>query len=128
MKFTKKLMVPNSLLMVMDRNTGEIPASMAGRSIFCTSTSIIIGTLPVTNGETEISLADERPNEGVGSLLKLVLSCEIAVPNKKLSVCTTSLKELVVMPLHGTNAAVEIWANHEHVPSIIWVAVLNGKG
>ncbi len=54
---------PNSLLLVTTSDQPEIPASMDGRLIASTSTTVAVGTLSESDGQTVVWLTDETPNQ-----------------------------------------------------------------
>jgi hypothetical protein len=126
MTLTKKLPVPNAILLVMDRDTGEIPESMGDRRIFCTPSSVVVGTLPAVDGETEVTLSDQRPDADKGRTLHCLLRCNLDTPKQQLSICTVHLEALATFSVASNEAYVEIWVNDECVPSIVWVVVVDG--
>jgi hypothetical protein len=54
---------PNSLLLVTTSDQPEIPASMDARLIASTSTTVAVGTLSESEGETVVRLTDETPDQ-----------------------------------------------------------------
>src|SRR5262245_21218902 len=96
---TKRLAPPNSVLLVMDHETGEIPADMHDGSIAATESCVAIGTLCEVDGETTVEVSDEDAFRAACSGLACVFRGMIATPQRKLHVCTvtlTSLAELAV--------------------------------
>ena len=54
---------PNSLLLVTTSEQPEIPASMDARLIASTSTTVAVGTLSESDGQTVVRLTDEMPDQ-----------------------------------------------------------------
>jgi len=54
---------PNSLLLVTTSDQPEIPASMDARLIASTSTTVAVGTLSESDGQTVVRLTDETPDQ-----------------------------------------------------------------
>ena len=114
---------PNSLILVMDQTIGEIPNSMNQTLIAATSSCVAVGTICEADGETSLTLSDERPPR----LPKEVPAFDgvIATPSRKLSICSVHDEQLLALDVANSSTRVRIWANHPSEPSEIWVVAGN---
>ena len=113
----------NSLLLVMDRDSGEIPDSMDGRLVVATPSCIAVGTLSEADGETSVVLTDEKALAHSDSGFRKVFSGVLETPKKEVHVCTVLLQPVVKLPVLNTQSNVEIWANSETEPNKLCVLV-----
>lgn len=117
---TKKLAPPNSLLLVMDRQTGEPPSDLNGGLVGATGSCIAIGTLSDVDGATTVVFTDE-PGSSAG--LTQVFDGRIAAPRRALDLCTALLDSVARLAVPSTTARVRIWANHSSEPDRLLIVV-----
>jgi len=123
MKFEARLATPNSLLLVLDANSRDIPESMNDSLTSCTPTCIAVGTLSAIDGETLVYLADENPQSIELADLREVFTGPLEVPSKEVYVCTTQNETLLSLPVGRARVTVTIFANDETEPSRLYDAV-----
>jgi hypothetical protein len=123
MIMTASLRPPNSLLFVMDIRTGEVPETMDGRLVVSTPSCIVIGTLMAADGETSVTLTDDKASVIEGSGLQRVFSGVLATPKKEVHVCTVLLQPVAKISVSSTQSNVEVWANSEVEPNRVCVLV-----
>ncbi len=120
MKLSTTLSPRNSLVLVMDKLSGEIPASMGNESIASTSTCVAIGTLAEMDGETTITLTDSIDDVGLGDV---VFDGKVETPGRELSVCNVENKPLLTMPVTSHAVRVRVFTNDANEPDRIVVLV-----
>lgn len=115
-----RLSPPNSLVLVLDPDTGDPPDTMGDHLVSSTASGLAVGTLAEFDGETEIHLcrADDLPAkhdltmEWTGTL---TTAGRLGV----LNIYNEVLMEIEVpSPL-----SVQVWTNHASEPDVIWVVV-----
>lgn len=113
-----RLSPPNSLLLVLDPRTGELPDTLAGAPIAATSSGIAVGTLTEIDGETEVHLSD---SVGTPEDSDLVMRWEgELVTAGRLGILTIDSDVLMELEV-GETVNVQIWTNDAAEPNIIWV-------
>jgi hypothetical protein len=126
MQQTIKAAPSNSIILVMDRSVCEIPQWVPGRLVAATRTCVAVGTLADVDGDTSISLQDERPPLGCGSSPKF--DGVIFTPSKRISVCTVLDEVLLEMPVADSDTHLQVWANDPSEPDVIVIlAVPTGR-
>jgi len=109
----------NSLVLIMDQTVGEVPENMGQSLLAATRSCIAIGTRSETDGQTRISLSDEKPfgipNEPP------VFDGVIPTPSKMLTVCSVLDESLLALSVLHSNTRVQIWANDRIEPDRIWI-------
>jgi len=118
-----KLAPPNSLLLVMDRDSGEIPESMDGKMIVSTPSSVAVGTLSEADGKTSVVLTDERIVINADPALCWLFGGVLTTPKKEIHVSTVLLQSILSLPVASIRTQVEIWANSQTEPSKLVVLV-----
>ena len=113
---------PNSLLFVMDIQSGEIPETMGGKLVVSTPSCIVVATLTAADGETSVTLTNEKSSVNDSGLRK-VFSGVLATPKREVHVCTVLVQPILKLPVSGTQSNVEIWANSETEPDRLCVLV-----
>lgn len=112
--------VPNSLVLVLDPDTGELPTSLDGRSIAASSTCVAVGAVSEFDGETTVCIGvpSELPrNEG------LVLRWEGRLGTSgRIGILNIYNEVLLEVPAPEA-ACVAIWTNDPDEPDKIWVLV-----
>jgi hypothetical protein len=112
---------PNSLLLIMDRDSGEIPESMQGRLVVSTPSCIAVGTRSAADGETSIVLTDEQNNSCVEQGLRRVFGGTLETPKREVHICSVLLECLATLSVSSTRSAVEVWTDHDSEPGRICV-------
>ena len=116
-----RIPVKNAVVLLMDRNEGEIPEFLDDRIIASTATCIAVGTMAEIDGETLLVLSDEDAPVKSDPGLKLIFEGELRLPRKELSLCTVLLESLLTISVVDTQSTVKIWANDDKEPDKIWV-------
>ncbi len=111
---------PNSLILVMDHTSGELPEAMNDQLVAFTDSCIAVGTLSEADGETTITLTDSMEGVKQG---QLVFDGVLKVPRHELSVCSAADTKLLTMTLPRSEAHVQIFANDASEPDDIVVFV-----
>lgn len=115
-----QLAAPNSLILLLDPDTGVLPASLAESSIAASSTGVIIGTLNEFDGETKVHVGapSEFPQED-----GLTLRWQGTIGTSgRLGVLNIYNEVLLELPANEA-ARVAIWTNDPDEPDTIWVLV-----
>jgi len=118
-----KIAAPNSLLLVMNGGTVEIPESIDGRLVASTPSCIAVGTLSAADGETSVTLTDENAHVLLDPALREVFRGNLAMPERRVEVCTVLLEPILSIAVPSTQGNVQIWANHETEPDKLVVLV-----
>lgn len=107
----------NSLLLVMDRDSGKIPDSMDGKLVVSTPSCIAVGTLSEVDGETSVVLTNETAVAYSRSGLHKIFSGFLATPSKEAHICTVLLHTVAKLSVLSAESSVEIWAENGNEPS-----------
>jgi hypothetical protein len=122
-----KIAAPNSLLLVMDKDSAEIPKSINGQLVIATPSCIAVGTLSGADGETAVTLSDDQsPIKGVENLKK-VFSGTLATPGNVVHVCTVHLEPILTLPAQNERSRIEIWANSDTEPDTLCILILQNS-
>lgn len=109
---------PNSLVLVMDPDSGVVPDSMEGKLVSNTESCIAVGTRATVDGETEVVFRNSAlPRAG----LMRAFQGTVATPNQTLSICTIYGDVLLKKKVNVSKSAIEIWVDDETEPSTIEV-------
>jgi hypothetical protein len=119
-----KIAPRNSLLLVMDRDSREIPDSLNGQLVAATPSCIAVGTFSAADGETTVTLSDDRLSVPGIENLKRVFSGILATPRNVAEVYTVLLEPVLTLPVQNDRCSIEIWANHETEPDTLYVLIL----
>jgi hypothetical protein len=120
---TSHVAPPNSLLLITDRETGDIPESLDNGIIAATETCIAIGTLSAADGETTVFLTDDRATLEGHQDLHRVFTGMLATPSTEVHVQTVLLEPVAMLPVERAVNHVEVWVNDDAEPSIVYVLV-----
>lgn len=118
MKRSLTLAPPNSLILVMDHESGVPPESITAALVGATDSCLAIGTLAAPDGETTITLTDDL--DGVESG-ELVFDGMLFTPNRELSICNVMNEKLLTLPVPKTATGVKVFANDPSEPDEIVV-------
>lgn len=115
-----RIAAPNSLILVLDPDTGELPASLGGGSLAATPTGLAIGTLNEFDGETTVHLGEPADYpEVAGQVLRwqgtLGTEGRVGILNV--------YNELLLERAAPEQAEVVVWANDSEEPDEIWVLI-----
>lgn len=116
---TARLAPPNSLLLVLDPRTGELPTSLAGTPIATTSSGLAIGTLAEVDGETEVHLVDAAEAREPSQLA--MRWDGVLTTTGRLGILTIYNEVLLEMDV-GDLVRVQVWTNDSVEPDVIWIA------
>lgn len=123
MKLEVKIAPPNSILLVMDRETIDIPESMEGELISATPSCVAVGTLSEFDGETSVTLTNEGRLAHEADGLREIFRGDLEVPSKEVYVCT-SLNEVVLqLSVSTTRTQIAIYSNHQLEPSRLYIVL-----
>lgn len=111
---------PNSVVLVMDPDAGDVPQTMGGRLIAATSSSIAVGCLSEHDGQTSLHLG----SDGVTPDHTLAFEGTLATPNRLLAICSVSRQPYVSIDVPAAQTGVQIWLNDDSEPDDIRVVVV----
>ena len=120
-----KISPQNSLLLVMDKDSGEIPELMNGKLVVATHSCIAVGTLSEADGETSVTLTDDKSHVQEISSLQKTFAGVLATPNKRVDLCTVLLQPVLTLSVSNTESHIEIWVNNETEPDKLCVLVIS---
>jgi hypothetical protein len=123
MRTTIDVAPSNSLVLIMDRSIGVIPATMDGGLVSANSTCVAVGTLSEHDGETSISLSDENdvPPPGFGH--SPVFDGVLDTPSMTVSVCSVLDEVLLEIQVGTAKTHVQVWANDALEPDVVAITV-----
>ncbi len=104
----------------MDLSVGQAPDSMGGQLVLANKTCISIGTMSEFDGETEISLTDDRYTALEDDIL--VYEGALITPGNKLSICSVLNEALATIDV-GENCRVRVFVNDSLEPNRIKIVV-----
>ncbi|MET4159339.1 hypothetical protein [Agromyces sp. PvR057] len=109
------------MLLVLDPLTGEVPERIGGSSVAFTSSGLAIGTVSEFDGETEVHI--EIPSDAPGGEpASLVWEGELETSGRLalMTIYNEALLEVEAAP----KVRVQVWANDESGPDVIWIALV----
>jgi hypothetical protein len=117
---TARLAPPNSLLLVLDARTGELPLpnTLGGAPIASTSSALAIGTLMELDGETEVHLTDTPE---ILEQVDLAKRWEGRIATDGVLGVLTVHNEVLIELNVGKSVRVQVWTNDPTEPDVIWV-------
>jgi len=118
-----KIAPKNSLLLVMDKDSGEIPELMNGKLVVATPSCVAVGTLSEADGKTSVMLTDEKIHVHEISGLQKVFTGVLATPKKEVHLYTVLLQSVLNLSVPNTESNVEVWASDEKEPERLCVLV-----
>ena len=113
---------PNSLVLLMDYENGEIPEGFNGGLISSTSSCVAIGTLPEIDGLTYLKLSDDTPCLE-SKKMTLIFDGTIYLGGTEISLCTSENQVLISLKVRSGKNRVEIYANDKLVPDRIFIFI-----
>lgn len=111
---------PNSLVLLMDYENGEIPENFNDGLISATSSCVAIGTLPEVDGLTYVKLSDDTPCLESKKMI-LIFDGTIHLRGIELSLCTSENQVLTSLKVKSGKNKVEIYVNDRFVPDKIFI-------
>lgn len=105
---------PNSVILLMDFNHGDIPNWNPQKIVSATKTCIAVGTLNEIDGETLVRLFSDTGGEIDG--LTIYFDGFIETPNKEVALVTILNEKKLEMEVKGTKTRIRVYANDEHEP------------
>ncbi len=120
MKHEIRTNLPNSLLLIMDIETGIIPESMNNKLVAFDKSciAIAIATLSCIDGKTQIILTNETLL--LSEQYFLVHSGMLDFPSKKLSICNIFYEIMIEMNVEK-QCHIAIYANDQFEPDSIYI-------
>lgn len=117
---TVRLAPPNSLILILDPQGAEIPATMSGGLISSTDTCIAVGCMSEDDGETELTLGEAKAvDPGYASALEK----RISTPSRKLSVKSVLGVTLLETQVSSPSVMVQVWVNDAREPDKVMIGV-----
>jgi hypothetical protein len=113
---------PYSIIFIVEHMLGEIPVATGEDAVASTPTCIAVGTFPMQNGETRISLSNEAPY-AIGRTR--MFDGILVTPKKQVSICSAFGQRLLSVAVPGDRTRVQVWGNHPSQPDTIDVVVQN---
>ncbi len=111
---TASIAPPNSVILVMDPDTGEIPQTMGNQVVSATESCIAIGCRSEDDGPTEIIL--ESATEVKPSNVDLVFDGELSTPNRTLSICTVMNEDIMAVAVDGAKTRIRVYVDDPTEP------------
>lgn len=119
MRIETRLAPPNSLVLIMDQSVGEVPESMNGADVASTTSCVAVGTLSEHDGETSITISDERPEPGLS--LSIVFDDDLSTPSGSLAVCTVDNMAVISTEVSSSSTRVQIYTNDKSEPDWVYI-------
>lgn len=110
---------PNSVVLVMDPRTGDVPETMGGQLVASTPSCVAIGCLAEKDGQTSLHLGDYE----VTPAHALIFDGLIETPSRLLAVCNVRREPYLSMAVAEERTQVRIWVNDDVEPDDIGVVV-----
>jgi hypothetical protein len=111
----------NSLILIMDSKSGQIPESTGGRGIAATSSCVAVGTREANDGPTELRMAD------IGEEIELpalnIHDGTLEVSSGELVASNIVGEPFLRWAVEGPSVRVQIYTNHSTEPDEVVVLV-----
>lgn len=111
----------NSLLLIMDPNSDEIPDSMGGQAVAATSSCVAVGTKEEHDGPTEIRMADADEDLEIPALK--VHDGDLELNSRELVAADILGEPFLRWLVKDTSVRVQIYTNHSTEPDEIVVLI-----
>ena len=112
-----ELSPPNSIILVLDAETDDVP-DLSGL-VSATESCLVVGVLCEIDGPTKVVLADRAPLAGNG--FDLLYQGVLSVNSGRLQVCTSQLDILFELSLADSTQPIAVWANDGDEPDSVWI-------
>ena len=113
----------NGMIFITGDKCTELPDWQRGDTLRSNDSCILMGTRPPCDGETRLTMTDDRQSPSGMTDLQRVFKGEVSVPTGEVQVFTVLLEPLAVVPVNSTECLVEVWVDDPQEPSRIWVRV-----
>lgn len=120
MKLIATFAPPHSVVLFMNFESGKPPESFAEKLVSATSTCVAVGTLSEQDGQTNVTLTDELPQQLESSII-LAFDGLISVSGKYLSLVTTLNEPIMSLPVRQNSLRIRVWVNDNVEPDRILV-------
>ncbi|KAB2875646.1 MAG: hypothetical protein HS106_16970 [Ideonella sp.] len=114
--------LPNSVVLVMDFESGEPPESMGGALIAANETCVAVGTLAEHSGESEFVLA-ESVDEVDQASMHIAFDGRIQSTSGEVSLVSVLNRKLLALPTSSAEVRVRVLVNDDTEPSRIAVVL-----
>lgn len=114
---------PNSVVLVMDSQGGQIPESMGGNMVSATSSCVAIGTLEESEGPTQIRIVDASTAKDEELPTLEVIDAMLAAPSGLIIVRSVLGERYVEWPLDRPEARVRVYVSHSVEPGEIAIVM-----
>jgi hypothetical protein len=113
----------NSLVLIMDPATVEIPASMGGHPVVATPSCVAVGTLAEHEGPTEVRIFDSMTAQNESLPALEVVDTTLYCNSRKLVVGDVLGETYFEWLLHTADVRVRVYTNHSTEPDEIAIVV-----
>lgn len=120
MTTSMKTAPPNSLVLIVDASSGEIPKSMQGSLISSTESCIAVGCQSEIDGETEFTLG---ASQDIDPGSHPDFEGELRTPSRKVVVRSVLGQTMLEMPVAGQKTKVRVWVNDSREPNSVIIGV-----
>jgi hypothetical protein len=119
----RRISPQNGLIFITGDKCAELPEWQRGDKLRSNDSCVVMGTRPPCDGETRLSVTNDRQSPGGITDLRRVFRGEVSVPSGELQVFTVLLEQLAGVPANSTKCTVEVWVDDPQEPAEIWVGV-----
>jgi hypothetical protein len=120
MSTSRKIYVPNALLLISDIGGGTLPDTMLGELIASTPSCIAVGCMSDSNGKTEVTLGTGREFHPRGAP---AFDGELETASRVVGICTVFHEPVLQTAVSNPTTRVRVWVNHPSEPDEVIVAV-----
>jgi hypothetical protein len=115
----------NSLLLVLDSSSRDLPESMGGQLVAASTSSVAVGTRSEADGPTTVRITDEEEGQVKQATHPLLLAFEgkIDTPSARLVVESVLGERYMEFPWAPTEAELRIWVNDLTEPDEIVISL-----
>lgn len=111
---------PNSLLLVSDSASTDVPTTMGGRLAAFTPSTVAIGTLSESDGSTRVVITDERP---LSHPEILAFNGTLHIQGGTVVVQSILGERYLELPWRTADAHMWVWVNHPMEPDEVLIEV-----
>jgi hypothetical protein len=120
MSVSRRIAVPNALILISGPNGGSIPDLMRGSLIASTPSCVAVGCMADCNGKTEVTLG---AGHEVGLRGAPVFEGELDTPNREIAVRTVLRENILQATVPHPITRVRIWVNHPSEPDKVIIGL-----
>jgi hypothetical protein len=120
MNKSKKVCLPNALILVMDPTTDDIPKTLGQGIIASTKSCVAVGATSDVDGETEITLGNMND---VSPEAHLLFEGQLNTEENRIAVMSPYREVLLEMAAKNKIVSVRIWVNGMIAPDRIVVGI-----